>query len=250
MENLWPWTIETKIIFKGLIDQISEANIIFPISKYSYGRLLNHINGKKLENKIICINLAEEFPEIPRNYSYEVAFNGIYRIICVGTISARKNQLNLLKALEMLEEKYKIELVLIGNISMEDEYCQNIVKIIKSKPNIKHESFVDDITLKELYLNSHLTVFPSIEEGFGLPIAESIWNCRPCICMNSGAMIEVANGGCLKVDCNDPKEISTAIEKIISDKYYRESLIDIIKKTKLKTWNEYAEEISEAILNY
>src|SRR3546814_9879591 len=72
----------------------------------------------------------------------------------------------------------------------------------------------DDEDLNKLYAASDFTVYPSYEEGFGLPILESLWHARPCICMNQGAMAEVAlGGGCLQVNVCIEDELVQAIKR-------------------------------------
>jgi glycosyltransferase involved in cell wall biosynthesis len=47
----------------------------------------------------------------------------------------------------------------------------------------------------DFYRDCDFTVYPSLVKGFGLPIVESLWNCRPCICANFGEMAEIAKEG-------------------------------------------------------
>ncbi|AYV83507.1 MAG: FkbM family methyltransferase [Hyperionvirus sp.] len=239
----------TQHLYKKFIDNLLEVDLIFPISHYSHTRLLSHIdiNYKKIPQIVPCI-LPGEFPNIDRNYNYNITLHNKYHILCIGVINSRKNQIRLLEAVNQLKDKYNIQLTLVGQIPYNSRLT-DILKLIKSNNVIRLENISDD-QLKTLYQNSHLSVFPSVEEGFGLPILESLWNCRPCICMNDGAMNEIATGGCLKVDCNDPKKIADAIEKILFNDPFREKLIDEIKNMKFKTWNEYADEIIGNISNF
>lgn len=245
LSELWP--ANTRELYKSFIYQLIESDIIFPISHYSYNRLMFHIIKNKIKvnnNKIIKCILPGEFPEINRNFNFDVhTVDNKYRILCIGAISVRKNQIPLLQAINLLQNKYNIELILVGSLYKQNKYARDALNLIKSNKNIIHYNNIDDEKLKELYLSSYLTVFPSIEEGFGLPILESIWNCRPCICMNEGAMNEVAIAGCLKVNCRDSIQIAEAIEKIISDDNIRNNLINEIKNIKIKTWEEYTDEI-------
>jgi glycosyltransferase involved in cell wall biosynthesis len=253
MDYMWP--AGTKQRYKLFIKQITRADLIIPISNYSYGRLRYHINDIKsvnlsIKTKIVVCPLANEFPEVPRCYHYNPPFDGKYRMLCIGLINVRKNQIRLLQAVDILKGKYNIEVTLVGPLVPSDKHYKSVLNLMKSNPNIIHYDGVDDSKLKQLYSDSHLTVFPSIEEGYGLPIVESIWNCRPCICMNEGAMAEAAIAGCVKVDCNDPNQIAGAIDKIILNEKFRNKLIDEIKKANLKTWQQFANEILNQIISF
>ena len=240
LPNIYSYEQRDKTIIN--IGYLFECDLIFPISYYSQSRLLFHCDKLEIRkyNKIIPIQLPAEFPNIKRNFEYNVPQNQKYHILCVSAIDIRKNQLCLVKAIDLLKDNYDIELTLVGRIINNDYY--NIILNSTSK-NIKYYEIVDDDKLRDLYLESHLTVFPSIEEGYGLPILESIWNCRPCICMNYGSMDEISVAGCLKINCNDINLLAKSIENILTNEIIRNKLIEEIKNNKLKSWDEYATQL-------
>jgi len=103
----------------------------------------------------------------------------------------------------------------------------------------------DDSHLRALYEECDFTVYPSIEEGFGLPILESLWHARPCICRNYGAMEEVAeDGGCLTADVRSKDELADAILKLVEDDQLRYDLSHQAIKIKFKTWSDYGRELA------
>jgi glycosyltransferase involved in cell wall biosynthesis len=229
---------------------LSTADYILPISNYSYNNLLEHKKIFGIDKSITikpCI-LPGEFTSSPRIMEYKTYAR--YQILCVSIIAQRKNQLSLITAVQNLQKKYDIELILVAeNISgrpADTEYYQTIIDTIKGNPNIQLLiGTVDDIALSNYYKSCYLTVYPSIEEGFGLPILESIWYCKPCICMNYGAMAEVGQIGCIRVNNNN--EFENAIERILTDKTVLENLVSEIKSSKIRTWQEYADDIAKII---
>lgn len=238
--------------FKIFLDTLLTSDLILPISYYSYDRLLTYCNTSNKDgicNRIIPCSLPGEFINVPRNltyYSSTISTNK-YSILCISTIERRKNQIPLIRAIELLKNKYSnIELILVGIIN-DNSYYNDILKYINSNNNIKHYPIINDNELKNLYMDCCLTVYPSIEEGFGLPILESLWNCKPCICMNYGSMAEVATAGCLKIDCNNVDNIAKTIDEFISDSNIREKLVDEIKNIKFKSWEIYTDEIISQI---
>jgi glycosyltransferase involved in cell wall biosynthesis len=99
---------------------------------------------------------------------------------------------------------------------------------------------VDETTLRQAYEDCAFTVFPSLVEGFGLPIIESLWHCRPCICGGNGALGEVARGGgCLIVDQRDPAALAGAIQSLLKDRDLCGKLCAEAALRTFRTWDDY-----------
>jgi len=111
-------------------------------------------------------------------------------------------------------------------------------------PNIRWERNADDTTLQTLYSSCDFTVYPSIEEGFGLPILESQWNGRPCICADTGSMNEIAaGGGALTVPITNADALANAILNLISDESLFSKLSHECVSRQFKTWTDYGSEL-------
>ena len=87
-------------------------------------------------------------------------------------------------------------------------------------------------------------MFPSELEGVGLPIIESLWFARPCICANFGAMSQTAiGGGCLTTDVRDPQALADAILSLAGSPHRRTALAIEAAARPLRTWEQYATEV-------
>src|SRR6266481_1189771 len=118
----------------------------------------------------------------------------------------------------------------------------------RNRSVIWHGRATDD-QLSEFYRDCDFTVYPSLVEGFGLPIVESLWNRRPCICANFGEMAEIAkDGGCLTCDVRDPSQLSQAMVALATQPALREKLINEIECREPRTWSDYAAEICENLV--
>ena len=169
-------------------------------------------------------------------------------ILCVSTLEPRKNHKILLQAFELACSAVshpKLYLHLVG-----DRYkdADHVVKLVKEATmrhsNIRWHGKITNQQLVKLYHECDFTIYPSIVEGFGLAISQSLWNRRPCICANYGAMAESAKeGGCLMVDVNDTVKLRDAIVSLATDLELRQKLIKEIDNRPLKTWRAYATEI-------
>ena len=119
---------------------------------------------------------------------------------------------------------------------------------ISRNRNVTWHGKVTGEQLADFYRQCDFTVYPSFLEGFGLPIVESLWHRRPCICADFGAMAETGNGGgCLSVDVRDPAKLAEAIIALATRPELREKLVDEIEGRPMKTWADYAGEICQAL---
>ena len=92
------------------------------------------------------------------------------------------------------------------------------------------------------------TVYPSLFEGYGLPILESLIRGKPCICGSNGALGEVSKGGGCEILENqqDPNQIAHAIKLLITDSSYLENLKLEIKNREFGSWEGY----TNSLLNF
>lgn len=166
------------------------------------------------------------------------------RVLCVGTFEPRKNHLALLEAARQLWERGAVfELTLIGRTT--PVHGPLVVKAIETLAAANHPvrwlRHVDDRTLQEAYEGALFTVFPSLAEGFGLPVIESLWHGRPCLCGANGALGEIsAGGGCLSVDQTQPAALAAAMERLLNDPPLRARLAEEARARPFATWDAYA----------
>src|SRR5262249_35659776 len=137
-------------------------------------------------------------------------------IISLGTIEPRKNHYKLLQAFNAVcaaRPDLDLRLTLIGN--RYPVAPRKLERLIERNPRIQYPGPIPDEDLFASYRQSHFTLFPSLEEGYGLPIVESLWFGKPCLCANFGAMAETAaGGGCLMIDVRSVKELARGIEAL------------------------------------
>jgi glycosyltransferase involved in cell wall biosynthesis len=232
------------------MEQLTHYDLVVPISVHSandLGRFLFEKGStyRTIEHKIQPIELAGEFTETPRIRFAKSTVSTKPKILMVSTLEPRKNHQTLLNAFEIAHGKLKgqLELVLVGHYNYPD-VVQLVESFITKYPNISWERNADDTMLQALYSNCDFTVYPSIEEGFGLPILESQWNARPCICSDSGSMNEIAaGGGALTVPITDAEALASAIVNMINDESLYAKLSQECVSRKFKTWTDYGDEL-------
>lgn len=236
---------------------LNDSDLVFSISEHSNADLLKFLQSQtylhtpNLFERLRVALLPGEFTESPRNIDVKPAGETV-RILCVGTVEPRKNHLKLLKAFAMVQRRLpadkRVQLIIVGSAPFSglEKEIQNFIQMI---PAVQWEREIADSRLHELYRSSDFTIYPSLEEGFGLPILESLWNARPCICRNASSMIEIGadGGGCLMVDTADIDELALGIERLIVDEEFRLKLAQEAVSRPFKKWRDYAGEISESL---
>jgi glycosyltransferase involved in cell wall biosynthesis len=105
----------------------------------------------------------------------------------------------------------------------------------------------DEVTW--IYQHAWATVYPSLVEGYGLPIVESVARGTPCVTSVLSATGEVATqvGGCLVIDPRDSEALRATLVRILSEPGLREQLSADIRLDALGTWHTYAEEIHAVV---
>jgi glycosyltransferase involved in cell wall biosynthesis len=164
-------------------------------------------------------------------------------ILFVSSFHARKNHLGLLHAAEKLwSEGLRFELQLVGRAvgSPLNKVIREIFKLKARGRLLRWLRHVDDETLLRAYRECRFTVYPSLMEGYGLPIVESLLHGKPCICGENGALGEVARGGgCLIVDQTSDDSLAQGIRKLLLDRELYERLSHEARVRKFRSWADY-----------
>jgi alpha-1,3-rhamnosyl/mannosyltransferase len=143
-------------------------------------------------------------------------------ILAVGTIEPRKNYPRLLDAYRRLRDHIDAPpLVIAGRPGW--AYGDTLERI-QSAPGVRYLGHVDEPTLSALYESAAALAFPSVYEGFGLPLLEAMAHGLPAVAGNTGALPELAGGAALLVDPEDVMAIEVALEQVLTDEGIRERL--------------------------
>lgn len=147
--------------------------------------------------------------------------------LSVATIEPRKNLKRLIEAFVLFKEKFpseEIELVLAGTKGWKIEQLFDEIKLTNDlEKQIHFIGFVADHDLAALYSGAFAFVYPSLYEGFGLPVLEAMQCGLPVITSNCSSLPEVAGKAGILVDPTNVASITSAIEKIYFDKEHYES---------------------------
>jgi glycosyltransferase involved in cell wall biosynthesis len=138
-------------------------------------------------------------------------------LLFVGTFEPRKNLERVLEAYRLVraERPDVPDLVVVGGPGWRG--AEELQRNAESTDGVRTLGYVDDEHLALLYRQARMLVFPSLYEGFGLPIIEAMAAGTPVITSNSGAQAEVAGGAALLVDPMSGRDIAYGITRVLDD---------------------------------
>jgi glycosyltransferase involved in cell wall biosynthesis len=171
-------------------------------------------------------------------------------LLFIGRLEERKNIVNIINAFEILKEQYKIphKLVLAGKPGFGYEKIEDKIANSNYRQDIVASGFVSGQEKAGLLKNAAVFVFPTLYEGFGLPILEAQNIGVPVVASIESSIPEVAGDGALLVDPNNAEAIADAVYKLISDEKLKN---DIIEKGKYNaarfSWDKCAKETSRIL---
>ncbi|VXC38861.1 putative Glycosyltransferase family 1 protein [Bacillus sp. 349Y] len=156
----------------------------------------------------------------------EFAINQKY-FIFVGTIQPRKNITRMIDAFIEATHTKEFQLVIVGEKGwLYDEILERMEKLKCSKNKVIFTGGVSENKLVNLYKGSYCLLYPTIAEGFGIPLLEAMAVNKPIITSDTTSLPEVARDAALYVNPMSVKSIATAIVKIIEDEKIRKKLVD------------------------
>lgn len=165
-------------------------------------------------------------------------------LLCVGILEPRKNQLFLLDVCEALwSGGLEFELHVVGRVN--PHFGRPIVARIealrKRFGGLRYHEAASDAVLAELYARVRATVVPTIAEGCGLPLLESLWRGVPCVCSDLDVLREnAAGGGCVMAVLNDGAAWAAALRGVLTDEAQHARLSAEAVTRPLPTWAEAA----------
>ena len=191
------------------------------------------------------INNKDLLREVRHKYKLPERF-----ILFVGTVEPRKNISRLIEAYHILNSHYRIKepLVMAGGKGWKNEALYQAIRRLRLEDRIIFTGYVNNSDLPLLYNAATLFVYPSLYEGFGLPVAEAMACGTPVVTSNISSLPEVAGDAALLVNPEDAEAIATAVYRLLTDEDLCCKLRELgLQRVKRFTWESCAQKTLEAI---
>jgi glycosyltransferase involved in cell wall biosynthesis len=228
------------------------------ISECTARDLRAYLEKESISAKVSTIALAHEFMAAARGARALDAPLRLQQlanrefVLCVGTIEVRKNGAALLRAWRMLAATHSERmplLVFAGRRGwLTDAFDAELAADTALAESVRVVESPSDQELAYLYANCLFTSFPSLYEGWGLPVGESAWFGKYCIASNASSIPEVCGNLIDYVAPDDLAEFVTALRRAILEKGYVEQRERAIVAARLRTWSDVARDIGAFVL--
>jgi glycosyltransferase involved in cell wall biosynthesis len=205
---------------------------ILTVSEYSRQDLLTtyHLSPEKvvvtpdaIGSQFGPVRDPEKITAVKKKYRIEKDY-----LLSVGTLQPRKNIVRLIKAYDALrssDDEFAHQLVIVGRKGWLYQDIFRVAQGSRHLSDILFTGYVDEEDLPALYNGATAFVYPSIFEGFGLPVLEAMACGTPVVTSNSSSLPEVVGDAGLTVDPYDELAIQKAIQRVVFDEVLRQKLV-------------------------
>lgn len=241
--------------YKRSLKMYKKANRIIAISESSKKDLLDKFQSIKSKNVIVTY-LGSDTPKLPSRINNSNAIlDGLHIkqpfLLYVGAVDLRKNIVGMAKMFFELKSKgYKnLQLVMVGKeftnkLELEELGWNDVVAKHIYRRDIILPGYINDTDLEALYKQAAAFVFPSLYEGFGLPILEAMQEGCPVVAFSNSSIPEVAGSAAILAE--NEKEFVKGVEVLLQDENKRQDLIEAgCKQVKKFSWSKTAKQTLE-----
>jgi len=224
----------SRLYYKICTKLCKRADKIITVSEYSKKEIVERIGINTDKIKVIHNGVDHN-----RFYPKEKEKKEFFEIGFIGGLTKQKNPLTLIKAFSKIKNKKKIKL-LIGGKGKELKTLKSFVKKNKIK-NVEILGFISEQKLPDFYRNLDLFVYPSLYEGFGLPVLEAMACGCPVITSNNSSLPEISGNAGILVDPTNVGDIQRKIEEVIKNRPFQKDLKKkSIEQAKKFSWENCA----------
>lgn len=229
--GLKPWG--RYFIRKGLLIGAKHATAVTTVSDCTRNDLLEYLDGKLMPDKVRRIYNGIDPQRSAARNSHETVSpaerHGIpgHYVLGLGTIEPRKNFGRVLMAYARLEPSLRrqYKLVIVGPHGWKMPPVQKLITALSLEGSVIWTGYVSDRERDAILEGASVLVYPSLYEGFGLPIVEAMRLGVPVITSNVSSMPEVAGEAALLVEPTDVEDLSSALARVLQDGELRKTLI-------------------------
>ena len=206
-------------------DAAERSDHIIAVSEYTAGQIAGRLGVPRERISVVHHGVrpvsqcsGQELAGFREKHGLEGEF-----ILHIGALQKRKNIERLVEAFEAIGGQRT--LVLAGSDGFGAEKIIERITRSPARERIRRLGYVDRRMLERLYQTAAVLAFPSLDEGFGLPVLEAMSAGLPVVTSNRSALAEVAGEAALLADPEDADAIGSALERVLEESELRERLI-------------------------
>lgn len=200
-----------------LQDSASRASAVLTISEFSKREIIEVLGVPEDRIFVGTCGVDTEFYTPGEGFETSVArdfdIDGRY-ILYVGTLEPRKNIKTIVEAFELIADKFPdVKLVLAGGRGWQPEQTEGAIELSPARSRIIRTGYISNEAKRDLLRNASLFVFPSIYEGFGMPVTEAMACGTDCIVSDSSSLVEISAGELPLIDPHGQRQWAEAMEE-------------------------------------
>lgn len=210
---------------------LKKAKSIATVSKFSANDIINHYKINPVKVHVVSNGIRKIFQptsQKTKSETKEIYTQGKEYFLYVGAIHPRKNLINLLKAFSIFKKRLKsnMKLVLAGRIAWKNEEFLELVNTYKYKEDVVITGYLQDEVIVNLMGSCYAFVYPSLFEGFGIPVIEAMQMKAPVLTSEKSSMEEITEEAALYFNPNDVDDIADKMMMIYKYEDIRNKLIE------------------------
>ena len=232
---------------------IKKARRIITVSSFSRSDLLKQYPFAK--DKVEVVYNAADSAFHPLTWSEKEACKEAFTegreyFLYVGSIHPRKNLINLLKAFSGFKKRQKtnMQLVIAGRMAWQHEDFTQALSTFKFRNDVKLTGYIPQDDLVKLMGSAYALVYPSVWEGFGMPVLEAMQSGVPVLCSGSSALPEIAGDAALYFDPLKPEDIGQQLAHVYKDEHARSLMIERgLLRAGTFSWSQSCKQVREIL---
>jgi glycosyltransferase involved in cell wall biosynthesis len=219
-------------------DAAERAGMLIAISEFTKGQVVSLLGVDA--SKVVVVPHGSRPLAFPRRAGEPRE----KMVLHVGAIQTRKNVARLVEAFERLEPDWR--LVLAGSFGYGADRIRARIESSAARERISVLGYVDPDELAAWYARAAIFAFPSLDEGFGMPVLEAMAGGVPVLTSNRSALPEVAGDAAILVDPEDTEALIEALRGMAADEALRQKLAARgLERARLFTWERAVRETWE-----
>jgi len=198
-----------------LQDSANRAATVLTISEFSKREIMDVLHVPEENIFVGCCGVDTDFYTPGKGFQTDIntKHNLERYILYVGTLEPRKNIKCLIESFTMIASKFPdVKLVLAGGLGWQPEETLEAIECSYVKDRIIRTGYISNEEKRDLLRNAEFFVFPSIYEGFGMPVTEAMACGTDCIVSRSSSLVEIGEGYVTLIDPQDTDLWAQAME--------------------------------------